>query len=193
MSFVRAGALILGGALAIGLTSGLTACDGVTSPGAKPSATSIDGVVAHGSLSAGDVAYLEDVVAHNGQAIQMAKLAKAQTSTPAVRAAATQIIATETAQAESARALLSANGASAMPPKQSNYFYVVAVDAATLFTLRQNTNAAFDKYFRQDLTISLTGLQRLQSQLSDAMSNPAAKALATRITQQTRAHIQLLE
>jgi uncharacterized protein (DUF305 family) len=171
----------------------VTGCGGADTP-AAPAPTSSPAASADHNQA--DIAFVQGMIPHHEQAVEMSELAANQASSPQVKELAATIERGQAPEIEQMRAMLAAwgvaedsstgghggmGGGGMMTPEQ-------------MHGLQQATGAAFDRMFLQMMIMHHEGaITMARTELSDGQ-NPQAKALAqTIIDQQTTEIAQMRE
>jgi uncharacterized protein (DUF305 family) len=183
----------------------LAAACGSGSPAA--SLTSSASATASSEHNDADITFVQAMIPHHQQAIEMAQLATQRANSPQVKQLATAIEQAQQPEIDQMNALLRAWGVTAMPPSgppgmdhgsmtgmdhggtTSTSAMPGMMSAAQLQQLDQATGAAFDRMFLQMMIEHHTGaITMSQTEIAQGISSPA-KALAQRIIDAQNAEI----
>jgi uncharacterized protein (DUF305 family) len=203
--YALAGSFILGAAL---LTT--AACSNVTVTPAPAASASANGMMNGGSSSNGmmgsddasggmmnqgigammdaDVMFLEMMIPHHQQAVEMSKLAATNGASPAVQKLADTIAAAQGPEIEQMQSWLDDSGAGSMMGNHSGHMAGVLSDEA-MSELKAAQGADFDRLYLQGMIGHHEGAVAMAQDVIDNGENPTVIALAKKIIDAQTAEI----
>lgn len=177
----------------IGLLSAALATTLVAACGSSAAPPAASGGPTAGTVSAehneADIAFVQGMIPHHTQAVEMAELATDRASSPQVKELATTIGQAQQPEIEQMRAFLEAWGVDEEAGSTGGMNHGGGMGAGMpgmmtggqMRQLEDATGAAFDRMFLQMMTEHHTGaVQMARTELSEG-ENPQAKALAQKI------------
>lgn len=188
------------GTLAAALAVVLAGCSNTAPPAgpgtATTTATTSAATSAHNDA---DVAFVQAMIPHHTQAVQMSQLAQRRATNPQVKQLATQIAQAQGPEIQQMQAMLQSRGAPAQPTASagmpgSNMPDMPGMMAdAQMRQLQQASGAAFDRMWLQMMIQHHTAaIQMSQTELRNG-NNPDAKALAQKIIDAQQAEITQMQ
>jgi uncharacterized protein (DUF305 family) len=169
----------------------LTACGGGPAPAGSP-----DVAVSGAAFNATDVMFLQMMVAHHGQGLQMVRLAKDRAADPQVRTLAAAIDTTQTAEVAKMTGWLTEWGqpttAATDPNVHAHHGGMPATGPAEIAALGTLRGAEFDKALLNLLIGHQHNAVELARMEVKGGVHPQASVLATQIEQSRRAQISLM-
>jgi uncharacterized protein (DUF305 family) len=171
----------------------LTACGSDPSAGAPPSPRA---TASEAAFNATDVMFLQMMVAHHEQGLQMVRLAEGRAADPEVRTLAAAIDTTQTAEVATMKGWLKAWGQPTTPATDPNahahHGGMPATGPAEIAALGELRGAEFDKALLNLLIgHQHNAVDMARMQVKDG-TNPQASVLATQIEQSRTAQISLM-
>lgn len=170
----------------------LTACgdSGTPSAGAPTSAAPVSPAAASAAHNAADIAFVQGMIPHHSQAVDMAKLAPAKAGNEQVKQLAARIEQAQGPEIAQMRGFLTAWSVPESPGGMAGMSGMSGMMTdAQMQQLGQATGAAFDRMFLQMMTEHHKGaIQMAQTELASGQ-NPEAKALAQKIIADQQAEI----
>lgn len=183
-----------GSVIAVSLAAALalTGCAESGTPGADDrgrTAPTLQGPIAApvasaelGAFNVADVVFLQQMVPHHEQALQIAGLATGRASAPDVRAVADGVRATLPGEVRQMSTWLAALGIPLGPGSDTLHAHGGGMSEADVTALAALTGAEFDAEFLELMIQHQTGAVELASAEASAGENVAARALAAAIS-----------
>ncbi|HEU4426104.1 MAG TPA: DUF305 domain-containing protein [Pilimelia sp.] len=183
-ALAAAGALLLGG------------CGAGDAAPRRPSGEGTATTAPAGTFNDTDVMFLQMMVSHHGEGLEMVRLAGERATRTDVRTLAGAIETSETAEVDTMTAWLRARGepttADPNPSMHAGHGATVAGGPARIASLRQAPAADFDHTFLNLLIGHQHNAVELARMELASGANPEVKALAKRIDESRRAQISLM-
>ncbi len=188
---------LLGVLAAAAVAATLTACGDSGTPAASPAAPPSSAAASAAPSAAhndADIAFVQGMIPHHSQAVDMAKQAQAQAESPQVKALAARIEQAQGPEIAQMRGFLAAWGApenGGMPGMSQGQMGGMSgmMTDAQMQQLGQARGAAFDKMFLQMMIEHHTGaIEMARAELTNGQ-NPEAKQLAQKIIDAQQAEI----
>lgn len=175
------GAALLGSAAM--LLSGCSSSGSATST-AEPAASAVESSSMMGegigTMMDADVMFLQMMIPHHEQAVEMSKLASANGASPEVQKLADTIAAAQGPEIEQMQSWLDESGAGSMMGDHSGHMAGVLSDEA-MSELKSAQGADFDRLYLQGMIEHHEGAVAMAQDVIDNGENPAVIALAQKI------------
>lgn len=188
---------LVGVLAAAAVAATLTACGDSGTPAASPAAPPSSAAASAAPSAAhndADIAFVQGMIPHHSQAVDMAKQAQTQAESPQVKALAARIEQAQGPEIAQMRGFLAAWGApesGGMPGMGQGQMGGMSgmMTDAQMQQLGQARGAAFDKMFLQMMIEHHTGaIEMARAELTNGQ-NPEAKQLAQKIIDAQQAEI----
>jgi uncharacterized protein (DUF305 family) len=177
------GALALVGVLAL---TGYTI--NVNSPGSHSSMMGADKEDARGTLSDADIMFLQMMIPHHQQAVDMGTLAETRASNPEVKALAAQIKAEQAPEIAQMSGWLTDAGLPTTSSMDMGHGMDGVLSDAQMTALTNATGTAFDKLYLEGMIGHHEGAIKMVSMLKNS-DNPSTKQLGDKIVASQTAQI----
>ncbi|MEB3032980.1 DUF305 domain-containing protein [[Mycobacterium] nativiensis] len=158
-------------------------------PSAAPETQRSSGAPGAATGSAGDIAFLENMVVHHQQALELTALSYGRSTNSALLALANQITAQQQTELQGCQAQLLQWEAPGSPSAQNHAEIPGMVDQATIDKLRNLHGAAFDKLWLQTMIAHHRGAITMAHNEIEQGQSPEAISIAQSLLPRQQADI----